>query len=163
MVLTNVWLQTAADGLVRADQVNAFTAAGIDLAAPDALDLLGRAPDPTRAQRQARSKISAALKRARRRDPDTRAETIQAVAGEGRCCRDCRVDSGERGHAAGWNRSMTLSQPSEPRTRVLGKRSHRPLRADVEARCGCIPLDFSGCAGPARRGRVAHRTACRRT
>src|SRR3982750_579790 len=50
-----------------------------DLMAPDALELLGRAPDPARAARLSRSKITAALIRAHRRDPETRAETIQAV------------------------------------------------------------------------------------
>src|SRR3954465_12190119 len=39
-----------------------------DLTAPDALQLLATAPDPDRAARLSRSKIAAALKRARRRD-----------------------------------------------------------------------------------------------
>jgi transposase len=39
-----------------------------DLAAPDALELLGKAPDPARAAKLSRAQISAALKRARRRD-----------------------------------------------------------------------------------------------
>jgi transposase len=38
-----------------------------DLAAPDALELLGEAPDPARAARLTRAQVSAALKRARRR------------------------------------------------------------------------------------------------
>ncbi len=38
-----------------------------DLAAPDALELLGKAPDPARAARLTRAQVSAALKRARRR------------------------------------------------------------------------------------------------
>jgi hypothetical protein len=37
-----------------------------DLAAPDALELLGKAPDPARAARLTRAQVSAALKRARR-------------------------------------------------------------------------------------------------
>jgi len=37
-----------------------------DLAAPDTLDLLGKAPDPARAAKLTRARISAALKRARR-------------------------------------------------------------------------------------------------
>jgi len=41
--------------------VEAFTAAGISLADPDALELLGRAPDPARAAALSRSKITAAL------------------------------------------------------------------------------------------------------
>jgi hypothetical protein len=50
-----------------------------ELTAPDALELLERAPDPGRAARLSRSKITAALTRARRRDPDVKAEAIQAV------------------------------------------------------------------------------------
>jgi transposase/transposase IS116/IS110/IS902 family protein len=50
-----------------------------DLTAPDALELLARAPDPARAARLSRSKITAALTRAHRRDPAARAEAIQAV------------------------------------------------------------------------------------
>jgi transposase len=48
-----------------------------DLTAADALELLGRAPDPARAARLSRSKITAALTRAHRRDPEIKAETIQ--------------------------------------------------------------------------------------
>ena len=55
--------------------IEAFT----ELTAPDALDLLERAPDPARAARLSRSKITAALIRARRRDPEAKAEAIQAV------------------------------------------------------------------------------------
>ena len=50
-----------------------------ELTAPEALELLERAPDPGRAARLSRSKVTAALTRARRRDPDVKAETIQAV------------------------------------------------------------------------------------
>lgn len=50
-----------------------------DLSAPDALELLERAPDPARAARLSRSKITAALTRAHRRDPQARAEAIQAM------------------------------------------------------------------------------------
>jgi transposase len=50
-----------------------------DLAAADALDLLGAAPDPEQAARLSRSRIAGALKRARRRDVEAKAETIQAV------------------------------------------------------------------------------------
>jgi hypothetical protein len=50
-----------------------------DLMAAEALELLERAPDPARAARLSRSKITAALTRARRRDPQTRAEAIQAA------------------------------------------------------------------------------------
>ncbi|GAA3185882.1 IS110 family transposase [Blastococcus jejuensis] len=50
-----------------------------DLMAPEALELLERAPDPARAARLSRSKITAALRRARRRDPEVKAEAIQAL------------------------------------------------------------------------------------
>src|SRR3954447_16672433 len=50
-----------------------------DLTAPDALQLLAAAPDPDRAARLSRSKIAAALKRARRRDVEGKAEALQAV------------------------------------------------------------------------------------
>src|SRR4051794_12922755 len=50
-----------------------------DLLAPEALELLERAPDPARAARLSRSKITAALIRAHRRDPETKAEAIQAL------------------------------------------------------------------------------------
>jgi hypothetical protein len=50
-----------------------------DLLAAEALELLERAPDPARAARLSRSKITAALIRAHRRDPEARAEAIQAV------------------------------------------------------------------------------------
>jgi transposase len=50
-----------------------------ELTAPEALELLERAPDPARAARLSRSKITAALTRARRRDPQAKAETIQAA------------------------------------------------------------------------------------
>jgi len=50
-----------------------------DLTAADALELLAAAPDPDRAGRLSRSKIAAALKRARRRDVEGKAEALQAV------------------------------------------------------------------------------------
>jgi hypothetical protein len=50
-----------------------------DLAAPDALELLGKAPDPARAARLTRAQVSAALKRARRRDIPGKATAIMAA------------------------------------------------------------------------------------
>jgi transposase len=50
-----------------------------DLSASDALELLARAPDPAAAARLSRSKITAALTRARRREVETKAEALQAV------------------------------------------------------------------------------------
>jgi hypothetical protein len=48
-----------------------------DLTAPEAWELLDRAPDPDRAARLTRSQISAALRRANRRDIDTKAAAIR--------------------------------------------------------------------------------------
>ena len=48
-----------------------------ELTAPDVLELL--AADPARAARLSRSRIASALKRARRRDVEAKAERIQAV------------------------------------------------------------------------------------
>jgi Transposase/Transposase IS116/IS110/IS902 family len=50
-----------------------------DLAAPDALELLGKAPDPGRARKLTRAQVSAALKRARRRDIPAKATAILAA------------------------------------------------------------------------------------
>src|SRR5215469_8580709 len=54
----------------------AALAAFEDLDAPDALELLARAPDPARAAKLTRAQISAALKRARRRDIPGKATAI---------------------------------------------------------------------------------------
>ncbi|HVL83981.1 MAG TPA: IS110 family transposase [Pseudonocardia sp.] len=59
--------------------LEAIAAARLELGDLDALELLDRAPDPDRAARLSRSKITGVLKRARRRDPEARAEQIQAV------------------------------------------------------------------------------------
>jgi len=50
-----------------------------DLHAPDALELLGRAPDPDRAAALTRAQITAALQRANRRDIDAKAARIQQL------------------------------------------------------------------------------------
>ena len=57
----------------------AALAAFDDLDAPDALELLGRAPDPAKAAKLTRAQISAALKRARRRDIPGKATAILAA------------------------------------------------------------------------------------
>jgi hypothetical protein len=49
-----------------------------DLAAPDALALLGRAPDPPRAARLTRAQITAALRAAHRHHADARAAALRA-------------------------------------------------------------------------------------
>jgi transposase len=50
-----------------------------DLDAPDTLELLGRAPDPDQAARLTRSRITAALRRASRRDIDAKTTHLQAI------------------------------------------------------------------------------------
>jgi transposase len=53
-----------------------------DLDAPDTLELLGKAPDPARARKLTRAQVSAALKRARRRNiPDTATAILAALRG----------------------------------------------------------------------------------
>ena len=71
-----------------------------DLDAPDALELLGKAPDPARARKLTRAQVSAALKRARRRNITDKATAILAAlrspaagpaAGPHRCLRRHRA------------------------------------------------------------------------
>jgi transposase len=50
-----------------------------DLDAPDVLELLGKAPDPERARKLTRAQVSAALKRARRRNIPDKATAILAA------------------------------------------------------------------------------------
>jgi Transposase/Transposase IS116/IS110/IS902 family len=50
-----------------------------DLGAPDTLELLSKAPDPDRARRLSRAQVSAALRRARRRDITEKADLILAA------------------------------------------------------------------------------------
>jgi transposase/transposase IS116/IS110/IS902 family protein len=57
----------------------ALAAAKLELGDPDAWELLEQAPDPDRAARLSRSKITAILRRNRRRNAEARAEQIQAV------------------------------------------------------------------------------------
>jgi transposase len=57
----------------------AALAAFDDLAVPDALELLGKAPDPERAARLTRAQVSAALKRARRHHIADKADAILAA------------------------------------------------------------------------------------
>jgi transposase len=57
----------------------AALAAFDDLSAADALELLGRAPDPDRAAGLSSAQLAGALRRANRRNIDARAEQLQAV------------------------------------------------------------------------------------
>jgi len=59
--------------------LDALAAAKLELGDPDAWELIQSAPDPDRAARLSRSKITAILRRNRRRNAEARAEQIQAV------------------------------------------------------------------------------------
>jgi Transposase/Transposase IS116/IS110/IS902 family len=59
--------------------LEALAAAKLELADPDALELLERAADPDRAARLSRSKVAAILQRGRRREVESKAEAIQAA------------------------------------------------------------------------------------
>ena len=68
---TLIWERTRQVQRLRAalrEYFPAALAAFEDLDAPDALELLAKAPDPARAARLTRAQVAAALKRARRRD-----------------------------------------------------------------------------------------------
>lgn len=79
---TLIWERTRASQRLRhalREYFPAALAAFEDLDAPDTLELLARAPDPASAAKLNITQISAALKRARRRDIAAKAATIQAV------------------------------------------------------------------------------------
>jgi transposase len=79
---TLIWERTRAVQRLR-DQLREYFPAALeafeDLDAPDTLELLGKAPDPARAARLTRAQVSAALKRARRRNITGRADAILAA------------------------------------------------------------------------------------
>ena len=79
---TLIWERTRAMQRLRHQLLEYFPAAleaFEDLDAPDTLELLGKAPEPARAARLTRAQVSAALKRARRRNIPDRATAILAV------------------------------------------------------------------------------------
>ncbi len=79
---TLIWERTRQVQRLRHQLVEYFPAAleaFDDLDAPDTLELLARAPEPGRAARLTRAQISAALKRARRRDITGKATAIIAA------------------------------------------------------------------------------------
>ena len=79
---TLIWERTRAVQRLR-HQLREYFPAALeafeDLDAPDALELLGKAPDPARAAELTRAQVSAALKRARRRNITDRATVILAA------------------------------------------------------------------------------------
>jgi transposase len=89
-----------------------------DLDAPDALELLGKAPDPAKAAKLTRAQVSAALKRARRRDIPGKATVILAA-----------LHSAQLGQppAAGRHRRLRRHRP------FPGRGDYRPERAGQDA------------------------------
>ncbi len=79
---TLIWERTRAVQRLR-HQLREYFPAALeafeDLDAPDALELMAKAPDPARAARLTRAQVSAALKRARRRDIPGKATAILAA------------------------------------------------------------------------------------
>src|SRR5947209_16898867 len=82
---TLIWERTRAVQRLRHQLLEYFPAAlqaFEDLDAPDTLELLGKAPEPARAARLTRAQVSAALKRARRRNiPDKATAILAALRG----------------------------------------------------------------------------------
>jgi transposase len=83
---TLIWERTRATQRLR-HQLREYFPAALeafeDLDAPDTLELLGKAPEPARAARLTRAQVSAALKRARRRNiPDKATAILAALRGE---------------------------------------------------------------------------------
>jgi transposase len=83
---TLIWERTRAVQRLR-HQLREYFPAALeafeDLDAPDVLELLGKAPEPARAARLTRAQVSAALKRARRRNiPDRATAILAALRGE---------------------------------------------------------------------------------
>jgi transposase len=79
---TLIWERTAAVQRLRAQLLGYFPAAVeafADLDAPDALELLAKAPDPGRAAKLTRAQVSAALKRAGRYKVTERTDAILAA------------------------------------------------------------------------------------
>jgi transposase len=83
---TLIWERTRATQRLRHQLLGYFPAAleaFEDLDAPDTLELLGKAAEPARAARLTRAQVSAALKRARRRNiPDKATAILAALRGE---------------------------------------------------------------------------------
>ncbi|MGI8450508.1 MAG: IS110 family transposase [Streptosporangiaceae bacterium] len=79
---TAVWERTRQVLRMRSTLLEYFPAAVQafeDLAGPDALSVLGRAPDPGRAAKLTRGQLVAALRAARRHQVETKADTLLAV------------------------------------------------------------------------------------
>jgi transposase len=106
----------------------AALAAFEDLDAPDALELLAKAPDPASAARLTIAQISAALTRARRRHVADKAQRIQAVL---------------RGEQLGQPEVLTAAYAATTRAAVAVLRTLdeqvKVLQGQVDAHCGRHP------------------------
>jgi Transposase len=97
-----------------------------DLTAPDALELLAAAPDPDRAARLSRSKIAAALRRARRRDVEAKAVEVQSRGSPGRVALGAADPAGGAGRRLRRDRARERGadrrdQHSDHRSREAGR------------------------------------------
>lgn len=115
-----------------------------DLDAPEALELLAVAPDPERARRLTRRRITTALRRAHRRNVEVRATEIQQVLGAEQLVRSAAVDAHFGQHP---DAEIYTSQPGLGvvlAARVLGEFGDDPHRyADAKARknyAGTAPI-----------------------
>jgi transposase len=128
---TLIWERTRASQRLRhalREYFPAALAAFEDLDAADTLELLAKAPDPASAARLSISQISAALKRARRRDIPAKAAAIQAVL---------------RGEQLGQSAVVTAAYAASVRAlvAVLGTLNEqvKALQGQVEAHFGQHP------------------------
>jgi hypothetical protein len=96
-----------------------------DLDAPDALELLAKAPDPASAARLTITQISAALTRARRRNVEEKAARLQAAL---------------RGEHLGRPEVLTAAYAATTRAAVVVLRTLdeqvKVLQGQVDAHCG---------------------------
>ncbi|MEV6101200.1 IS110 family transposase [Nocardia sp. NPDC051981] len=100
-----------------------------DLDAPDALELLGKAPDPTSAARLSLNQVRAALKRAGRRgDIDAKATRIHAILRSEQLGRNPVI---EQAYAAGTRSTVAILTTLDAQVKVL--------QQEVEAHFGRHP------------------------
>ncbi len=97
-----------------------------DLDAPESLELLTKAPDPDRAARLTKGQITAALRKARRRDVEAKAADIKRALGAGQLHRSAPVTSA---YAA-----IITGQPLSGRTRMPMSGRSRSRRAVASVR-----------------------------
>jgi transposase len=128
---TLIWERTRQVQRLR-HQLREYFPAGLaafaDLDAPDALELLGKAPDPGRAARLTRAQVSAALKRARRRDITGKATVILAA-----------LRSAQLGRPAAVTAAYAATVRSLIAVIATLNEQVTTLQGQVEAHFGCHP------------------------